>query len=82
MLRVRIAAVGRLAVRTPEAALIGNYLGRFAQAGRPMGLGPAEVVEVEDRKGGGKAAEASAPVSIRVTERERPLSAETLRGYI
>lgn len=59
MLRVRIAAVGRLAARAPEAALIDDYLGRFAQAGRPLGLGPAEVAEVEDRKGGGKTAEAA-----------------------
>ena len=59
MLRVRIAAVGRLAARAPEAALIQNYLGRFAQTGRALGLGPAEVIEVEDRKGGGKSAEAA-----------------------
>ena len=59
MLRVRIAAVGRLAGRAPEAALIQDYLGRFAQTGRALGLGPAEVIEVEDRRGGGKSAEAA-----------------------
>lgn len=59
MLRVRIAAVGRLAARAPEATLIQDYLGRFAQTGRALGLGPAEVTEVEDRKGGGKSAEAA-----------------------
>ena len=59
MMRVRIAAVGRLAARTPEAALIDDYLGRFALAGRALGLGPATLAEVEDRKGGGKAAEAA-----------------------
>lgn len=57
MMRVRIAAVGRLSARTPEAALIDDYLTRFGQTGRALGLGPASVVEVEDRKGGGKAAE-------------------------
>ena len=59
MMRLRIAAVGRLAARTPEAALIDDYLTRFAQTGRPLGLGPATVTEVEDRKGGGKPAEAA-----------------------
>lgn len=59
MLRVRIAAVGRLAARAPEAALIQDYLGRFSQTGRALGLGPAEVTEVEDRRGGGRSAEAA-----------------------
>ncbi|WP_420818565.1 23S rRNA (pseudouridine(1915)-N(3))-methyltransferase RlmH [Paracoccus endophyticus] len=59
MLRVRIAAVGRLAARAPERALIDDYLARFAQTGRALGLGPAEVVEVEDRRGGGRLAEAA-----------------------
>lgn len=58
-LRVRIAAVGRLPACAPEAALIDDYLGRFAQTGRALGLGPAEMAEVEDRRGGGKAAEAA-----------------------
>ena len=59
MLRVRIAAVGRLAARAPERALIDDYLARFAQTGRALGLAPAEVVEVEDRRGGGRLAEAA-----------------------
>ena len=63
MLRVRICAVGRLNARAPEAALIGDYLSRFGQTGRPLGLGPATVTEVEDRKAAGgagaKAAEAA-----------------------
>nr|WP_112873566.1 23S rRNA (pseudouridine(1915)-N(3))-methyltransferase RlmH [Paracoccus endophyticus] len=58
-MRVRIAAVGRLAARAPERALIDDYLARFAQTGRALGLGPAEVVEVEDRRGGGRLAEAA-----------------------
>ena len=36
---------------TSERALIDDYLARFAQTGRALGLGPAEVVEVEDRQG-------------------------------
>lgn len=42
----------------PEKTLIDDYLTRFARTGRAFGLGPASVVEVEDRKGGGMAAEA------------------------
>jgi 23S rRNA (pseudouridine1915-N3)-methyltransferase len=55
-MRVRICAVGRLRAG-PERTLVEDYLSRFARAGRPLGLGPAEVVEIEDRRGGGAAAE-------------------------
>jgi 23S rRNA (pseudouridine1915-N3)-methyltransferase len=57
-LRVTIVAVGRLRAG-PEAALVADYLARFDRAGRALGLGPARVVEVEDRRGGGPAAEAA-----------------------
>jgi 23S rRNA (pseudouridine1915-N3)-methyltransferase len=57
-LRITIAAVGRLKAG-PEAALVADYLARFDRTGRPLGLGPARVVEVEDRHGRGPAAEAS-----------------------
>ena len=54
-MRLRICAVGRL--RTgPEKTLIDDYLTRFDRTGRALSLGPAEVVEVDDRKGGGKSA--------------------------
>jgi 23S rRNA (pseudouridine1915-N3)-methyltransferase len=57
-MRVRISAVGRL--RTgPERLLVDDYLDRFTKTGRVLGLGPAEVIEVEDRKGGGMSAEAT-----------------------
>jgi 23S rRNA (pseudouridine1915-N3)-methyltransferase len=56
-MRVHICAVGRLR-SGPEADLINDYLERFGKAGRALGLGPARVVEVEDRKGGGMRAEA------------------------
>ena len=59
MMRLRIAAVGRLGHAGAEAALIDDYLTRFTQTGRALGLGPATIAEVEDRKGGGKAAEAA-----------------------
>jgi 23S rRNA (pseudouridine1915-N3)-methyltransferase len=56
--RVQLCVVGRL--RTgPERALIDDYLDRFGKTGRALGLGPASEHEVEDRKGGGMAAEAA-----------------------
>jgi 23S rRNA (pseudouridine1915-N3)-methyltransferase len=48
--------VGRLRAG-PEAELVADHLARFDRTGRPLGLGPARVVEVEDRRGGGAAAE-------------------------
>ncbi len=56
-MRVSVCAVGRLRAG-PEKTLIEDYLTRFDRTGRALGLGPARVIEVEDRKGGGKAAEA------------------------
>ncbi|MBV0890258.1 23S rRNA (pseudouridine(1915)-N(3))-methyltransferase RlmH [Paracoccus sp. Z118] len=58
-MRIRIAAVGRLPARAPEAGLINDYLTRLNQTGRALGLGPASVAEVEDRRGGGMPAEAA-----------------------
>jgi 23S rRNA (pseudouridine1915-N3)-methyltransferase len=56
--KLSLIVVGRL--RTgPEAALIEDYLTRFDRIGRNMGLGPASLIEVEDKKGGGKPAEAA-----------------------
>lgn len=58
-MRVTVCAVGRLRAG-PEASLVADYLDRFDRTGRPQGLGPSRVVEVEDRRGGGPAAEAAA----------------------
>ncbi|MDP3490158.1 MAG: 23S rRNA (pseudouridine(1915)-N(3))-methyltransferase RlmH [Phenylobacterium sp.] len=55
-MRVVILAVGRLA-RSPETDLVRLYVERATAAGRALGLGPVEVIEVESRKSG-KAAEA------------------------
>ena len=57
-MRVTIVAVGRLR-GGPEADLVADYLARFDRVARPLGLGSARVVEVEDRRGGGSAAEAA-----------------------
>jgi 23S rRNA (pseudouridine1915-N3)-methyltransferase len=53
-----ILAVGRLR-GGPEAALIADYLGRIDKTGRPLALGPARVIEVEDKRGRGADAEAA-----------------------
>ncbi|MFO7920497.1 MAG: 23S rRNA (pseudouridine(1915)-N(3))-methyltransferase RlmH [Nioella sp.] len=57
-MRVSLCAVGRLKAG-PEDDLVSDYLKRFDRTGRALGLGPARVVEVEDRKGGGKPGEAA-----------------------
>ncbi len=56
-MRLHICAVGRLRAG-PERDLLDDYLTRFDRTGRALGLGPAAVHEVEDRKGGGMEAEA------------------------
>lgn len=57
-MKIAIVAIGRLS-RGPEAELVKLYADRAAAAGRALGLGPVEVLEVESRKPG-KAAEAEA----------------------
>ncbi|NDV48660.1 MULTISPECIES: 23S rRNA (pseudouridine(1915)-N(3))-methyltransferase RlmH [unclassified Salipiger] len=57
-MRVHLCVVGRLR-SGPERDLIDDYLKRFDRTGRALGLGPVTVTEVEDRKGGGMAAEAA-----------------------
>jgi len=68
LMRVRICAIGRLRAG-PERDLTDDYLARFARTGRTLGLGPADVSEVEARKGGGVAEEA------RLIERTIPAGA-------
>ena len=57
-MKISIVAIGRLA-RSPETELVKLYAERATNAGRALGLGPVEVIEVESRKSG-KAAEAEA----------------------
>ena len=57
-MRVHICAVGR-ARSGPERALTDDYITRFTRTGRSLSLGPAQLVEVEDKKGGGMAGEAA-----------------------
>ncbi len=55
-MRVHVCAVGRLRAG-PERALADAYYDRFDRTGRPLGLGPVAEHEVEDKRGGGMAAE-------------------------
>jgi 23S rRNA (pseudouridine1915-N3)-methyltransferase len=57
-LKVSLLCVGRLGA-APEAALARAWAERASQAGRSLGFGPVEIIEVEARKPG-KAAEAEA----------------------
>lgn len=57
-MKLHIVAVGRLRAG-PEILLIQDYLMRFDRTGRGLNLGPAVVHEVEDKRGGGMAAEAA-----------------------
>lgn len=57
-MRLHLIAVGRLRAG-PERAMIDDYTLRFDRTGRPLGLGPLTEHEVDDRKGGGPAAEAA-----------------------
>ena len=55
-MRLHLIAVGRLRAG-PEKAMVDDYLQRFERTGRPLGLGPVSVVEVEDKKNLGMGAE-------------------------
>lgn len=57
-MRVSLCAVGRLRAG-PEKTLIDDYLTRFDRTGRALGLGPAKMIEVEDKKNAGMGAEAT-----------------------
>jgi 23S rRNA (pseudouridine1915-N3)-methyltransferase len=56
-MRVTVCAVGRLRAG-PEKALVNDYLARFDRLGRGLGIGSVRLVEIDDRRGGGPAAEA------------------------
>ncbi|WP_171230252.1 23S rRNA (pseudouridine(1915)-N(3))-methyltransferase RlmH [Ruegeria sp. HKCCA4008] len=57
-MRISIVAVGRLRAG-PEKSLLDDYLTRFDRTGRGLGIGPARVIEVEDKKNAGMGAEAA-----------------------
>ena len=80
-MRVHVCAVGRLRA-SPERDLMDDYMQRFDRTGRALSLGPLVEHEVEDKRGGGMAAEAellsravpSGAVMVTLDERGRVLS--------
>lgn len=88
-MRVHLCVVGRLRAG-PESDLVTDYLTRFDRSGRALGLGPARVVEVEDKKGGGKPAEAAllrkalpeGAVICALDERGRVMSSPDFAGML
>ena len=50
-MKIAIVAISRLA-RSAETELVKLYVERATNAGRALGLGPVEVIEVEPRKAG------------------------------
>jgi 23S rRNA (pseudouridine1915-N3)-methyltransferase len=60
MMRLHVAAVGRIRADAPERALIEDYAMRFNRIARPLGMGPLHEHEAEPRRGTGPAAEADA----------------------
>jgi len=58
-MRLTVIGVGRLK-SGPEATLVSDYLSRIDAAGRPQALGPARVVEIDERKARARDAQAEA----------------------
>jgi 23S rRNA (pseudouridine1915-N3)-methyltransferase len=48
-MKLSLIAVGR-ARGAPEVGLVDDYLARFDRTARPLGLGPARLVEIDERK--------------------------------
>ena len=91
MMRVTVAAVGRLPKQAPERALIDDYRTRFDRTGRALGLGPLTLAEVEPRRGAtGPAAEGEAlarafpdgAALVALDERGRDLASPDLADLI
>jgi 23S rRNA (pseudouridine1915-N3)-methyltransferase len=57
--KLSLIAVGR-ARGGAEAGLVSDYLTRFDRAARPLGLGPARLVEIDERKARGTKGEGEA----------------------
>ncbi len=49
-MKLTLCAVGKLGA-TPENTMVRDYIARAGQTGRSLGVGPADLVEVEAKKG-------------------------------
>ncbi|SIO31655.1 23S rRNA (pseudouridine(1915)-N(3))-methyltransferase RlmH [Vannielia litorea] len=88
-MKLTILAIGRLRAG-PEKLLIDDYMDRAGKTGRALALGPATVVELEDKRGGGKPAEAEllrravppGAVVVAMDERGKVLSSPGFAGQL
>jgi len=88
-MRLHVCAVGRMRPG-PERDLFDDYILRADRTGRALGLGPTTIHEVEDKKGGGPAAEAalleralpSGALRVALDERGRTLSSSKFASSI
>lgn len=88
-MRVHLCAVGRLRAG-PERDLLDDYGARFDRTGRALALGPFNEHEVEDKRGGGMAAEAqlldraipSGALLVTLDERGKLLSSPEFAGLL
>jgi 23S rRNA (pseudouridine1915-N3)-methyltransferase len=88
-MRLHLCAVGRLRAG-PERDLLDDYLLRCDRTGRPLGLGPVTEHEVEDKRGGGMAAEGellaralpAGAVLVVLDERGKTLSSPELAAQL
>ena len=55
-MRVKILALGRLK-SGPERVIFDDYRSRFDKLGKGLGIGPVEIMELDDRRGSKKADE-------------------------
>jgi len=58
LIRITVCPVGRLRAG-PEREMVDDYLARAEKTGRPLGVGPLGVFEIDERKGDGMAGEAA-----------------------
>ncbi len=75
-MKLTLCAVGKLGATT-ENALTRDYLGRVSQTGRTLGLGPADLIEVEAKK-----AKNLTSAQLKATEAEAIRSALSDGGII
>ncbi|MEI6099623.1 MAG: 23S rRNA (pseudouridine(1915)-N(3))-methyltransferase RlmH [Alphaproteobacteria bacterium] len=88
-MRLHVCAVGRLRAG-PERVLTDDYYARLDRTGRPLGLGPVAEHEVEDKKGGGIAAEAelltraipAGALMVALDERGRVMTSPEFAGLL
>ena len=88
-MRLSIAAVGRLK-SGPESDLVRDYAARLSATGRPLALGPLELLEVDERKARDRATQsarllervADGAVVVALDERGKALTSPGLAKLI